>query len=82
METGTTPWMSGNTANAQSAGIGAVADMAGAIFTSVGGNRYARPARFKADDVVVLETARDNRLLIAGAGTVVLAIVVLIMLGR
>lgn len=76
------PWMSGNTANAQGATMTAVTDIAGAIFGQIGGNKYATPAYFKPSDVVIPETARDNRSLIAAGGTVLLAIIVLIFLAR
>lgn len=74
--------MSGNDANGQGAGITAAAEMAGAIFSQIGANKYARPAYFKPSDVVIEETARDNRALIAAGGTVLLAIIVLIFLAR
>ena len=74
--------MSGNEANAQNQSIGTVANMATSIFASVGANRYARDLYFKPSDVVVPETARDNRALIAAGGTVLLAIIVLIFLAR
>lgn len=77
--------MSGNEANAQNgqgAGANAVINMATAIFGQVGANRYAQPAYFKPSDVVVPETARDNRALIAAGGTLVLALIVLILMAR
>jgi hypothetical protein len=81
----TTPWMSGNDANAQSgqgAGANAVINMATAIFGQIGANRYAQNTYFKPSDVVVPETARDNRALIAAGGTVILALIVLILMAR
>jgi hypothetical protein len=75
-------WMTGTQANAQTDAVGNVAAFGAAIFGSVGANRYVRPSLFKHDDVVIVETARDNRALIAAGGTLLLAVVVLISLGR
>jgi hypothetical protein len=76
------PWITGNDANAMNAGIDTVVGAVGSIFSTVGANRYAVNTRFKHDDVVVLETARDSNALIAGVGTLLLLIVVLIVTMR
>lgn len=82
-------WISGADFNAQGAAGGAnpmtqavssVANMAIAIFGAVGANKYVTSSRFKPDDVVIVETARDSRAYIALGASIVLLIVVLILI--
>lgn len=74
--------MNGTQANSQLAAYGTVANMGAAIFGSIGANTYATNLRFKADDVVVQETQRDNRAMIATGATVLLFVIVAIVLLR
>ncbi len=69
-------FINGSDANALNIGIDSIGGAVGSIFSAVGGNKYATSYRFKDADVVILETARDNRALIAAVGTVLLVILV------
>lgn len=86
-------WMSGADYNASGASAGGgtgsvvnavttVATGAALIFGRVGANKYLRPSRFDAADVVIPEQLRDNRAYItaAVAGALLLAVAVLIIL--
>lgn len=82
-------WMSGadfNAKGAQSGGnpttaaVMGVVNMATSIFGQVGANRYATSLRFKPEDVVIIETARDNRAYITMAGAVLIFAIALIFI--
>lgn len=79
-------WMTGTEANnelASSTTVNSFApavEFASAIFGAVGANRYVQDYSFKHDDVVIEETGRDNRALIAAAATAMLLILVLIVI--
>lgn len=75
------PWMNGTTANQQQA-AGTVANMVSGIFALIGANKHANHYRFKADDVVIEETARDNRAMITSGATLLLFLVVLYILWK
>lgn len=72
--------MTGEQANAQGAAVNGVVDMGVTIFSAIGGNAYVQNRRFKHDDIVVQETARDNRAFIAAGATALLLLAVVLIL--
>lgn len=76
------PWMNGNTANSQLAAASTVANMATAIFGSIGANTYVQHYSFNPADVVVEETQRDNFALLTAGATVLLLLLMVIVILR
>lgn len=74
--------MTGDQANGQNVAYGAVASAVSNIFGAIGANKYVQNNRFKSDDVVIEETARDNRALVVSGATVLLFVVAIIILWK
>ena len=79
---GSGPWMNGDQANSQLAVGRQMFQVAATVFALVGSNRYVENSYFKPDEVVVEETARDNKALISAGAAILLLILVLIVLIR
>ena len=76
------PWMNGTEANAQAAATNGLIQVGTAIFGAIGANKYSTDYRFKHEDVVIEETARDNHALIVTGGSFLLLIVLIVILLR
>lgn len=74
--------MTGSEANAQNQAINSVIEMGTVIFGAIGANKYVSTRRFKDEDVVIQETARDNHAFIVTGASVLLLVTVIVVLLR